>query len=108
MREIKASLSVDRLRKMKGGLALRLPPHSKIYGTSIISSRPKVKLGRLRPFMYLAAVCDSAVTRIGSAMVESQGTYAVCAPRASLPYIKPSSNETAVDRPPGWGVSVEI
>src|SRR5215831_14598568 len=46
------------------------------HGTSMMSSRPNVKLGRLRPFMYLAAVCDSAVTRIGKAMVASQGTKA--------------------------------
>jgi len=43
-------------------------------GTSTISSRPKVKLGRLRPFRYFAAVCDKAVMRIGSAMVASQFT----------------------------------
>ncbi len=45
------------------------------YGTSIVKSRPvKTKFGRLRPFMYLAAVCESAVTRMGSAMVVSQLT----------------------------------
>ena len=46
-----------------------------LYGTSTVSSLPmKTKLGRLRPFMYLAAVCESAVTRMGSAMVGSQET----------------------------------
>jgi hypothetical protein len=44
------------------------------YGASTISSRPKVKLGFLRPFMYFAAVCESDVIRIGSAIVASQGT----------------------------------
>jgi hypothetical protein len=45
------------------------------YGTSIIKSLPpNVKLGRRRPFMYLAAVCDSAVMMIGSAIVASQLT----------------------------------
>ncbi len=45
------------------------------HGTSIVNSRPvKVKFGRLRPFMYLAAVCESEVIRIGSAMVASQLT----------------------------------
>ena len=44
-------------------------------GTSTIKSLVmKVKFGRLRPFMYLAAVWESAVTRIGSAMVASQLT----------------------------------
>ncbi len=45
------------------------------YGTSTVSSLPmKVKFGRLRPFIYFAAVCESAVTSIGSAMVVSQLT----------------------------------
>src|SRR5215203_5335990 len=45
------------------------------YGTSTVRSLPmKVKVGRLRPFMYLAAVCERAVTRMGSAMVGSQET----------------------------------
>jgi hypothetical protein len=45
------------------------------YGTSMPSSLPlKVKVGRLRPFMYFAAVCESEVMRIGRAMVASQLT----------------------------------
>src|SRR5687768_3166314 len=58
--------------------------------------------------MYLAAVWESAVTRIGRAMVASQLTYAVWAPRASLPKISDSSPMTPVawDRPPGCGASV--
>lgn len=44
-------------------------------GTSIINSLPmKVKFGRRRPFMYFAAVWESAVIMIGSAIVASQLT----------------------------------
>src|SRR5262245_44001169 len=47
-------------------------PKSKIqnaYGTSIVMSLPaKLKFGRLRPFMNFAAVCESAVMIIGSAI----------------------------------------
>jgi hypothetical protein len=52
------------------------PPCTRLtfQGTSTISSRPNVKLGRLRPFMYLAAVCESDVISIGSAIVASQVT----------------------------------
>ena len=40
------------------------------YGTSMIKSFPaNVKFGRRRPFMYFAAVCESAVMMIGSAIV---------------------------------------
>lgn len=51
----------------------------------MISSRPNWKFGFFRPFMYFAAVCESDVISIGSAIVASHGTYAVCAPRASFP-----------------------
>jgi hypothetical protein len=34
----------------------------------------KVKFGRRRPFMYFAAVCESAVMMIGKAIVASQFT----------------------------------
>ena len=44
------------------------------YIASTTSSRPKVKFGRFRPFMYFAAVCESAVIKIGKAMVASQFT----------------------------------
>ena len=47
---------------------------TKHYGASMMSSRPNWKLGFLRPFMYFAAVCESDVIRIGSAIVASQGT----------------------------------
>ena len=47
----------------------------RVYGTSISNSRPlKVKLGRRRPFIYFAAVCESAVMMIGRAIVASQLT----------------------------------
>ena len=39
-----------------------------------MSSRPKVKFGFFRPFMYFAAVCDSDVISIGNAIVASHGT----------------------------------
>ena len=45
------------------------------YGTSIDISLPaKLKLGRFRPFINFAAVCDSAVIIIGSAIDGSAGT----------------------------------
>src|SRR4030095_8181177 len=57
-----------------------------LYGTSIDMSFPeKLKLGRLRPFMNLAAVCESAVMIIGSAIEGSHWTKAVVAPLCSLP-----------------------
>jgi hypothetical protein len=37
----------------------------------------KTKLGRRRPFMYLAAVCDSAVMNDAKGIVASQFMYAV-------------------------------
>src|SRR5438067_12682477 len=56
-------------------LCLFVADSSLNYGTSMIRSLPlKVKLGRRRPFKYLAAVCDSAVITIGSAIVASQFT----------------------------------
>ena len=59
-----------------------------IYGTSIPKSFPeKEKLGRLRPFINLAAVCDRAVTIIGNAIDGSDGTYAVVALLRSLPNV---------------------
>src|SRR3712207_1908477 len=67
----------------------------------------KTKLGRLRPFMYLAAVCESDVTRSGSAMVGSQLTRAVAAPRWSLPKTSESSAAPATVRPPSCGASAE-
>jgi hypothetical protein len=39
----------------------------------------------LRPFINFAAVCESAVMIIGSAIEGSLGTYAVVAPRKSFP-----------------------
>jgi hypothetical protein len=51
-------------------------------------SRPeKLNVGRLRPFINLAAVCDRAVMIMGRAIDGSHGTYAVVAPFASLPNI---------------------
>jgi hypothetical protein len=40
----------------------------------MMSSRPNWKLGFFRPFMYFAAVCESDVIKIGSAIVASHGT----------------------------------
>src|ERR1043165_662665 len=74
---------LHRLRRFKNltpSLFLRHPCNLRInlfYGTSMIRSLPtKVKFGRRRPFMYFAAVCESAVMMIGSAIVASQFTYA--------------------------------
>src|SRR5260370_11718995 len=68
------------------------------YGTSIFISRPeKLNVGRLRPFINFAAVCDRAVMIIGRAIDGSLGTYAVVAPRVNLP-------KTDVWLPPYEGV----
>jgi hypothetical protein len=45
----------------------------------VISLPEKLKFGRLRPFMNLAAVCDKAVIIIGKAIDGSHATNAVVA-----------------------------
>ena len=53
-----------------------------VYGTSIDISLPaKLNVGRFRPFMNFAAVCERAVIIIGNAIEGSAGTKAVVAPR---------------------------
>jgi hypothetical protein len=58
--------------------------------------------------MYLAAVWESEVMRMGRAMVGSQLTWAVVAPRWSLPKTTDSSPVLDAERPPGWAASGEI
>jgi hypothetical protein len=61
--------------EIKKTLLFILHPSSFNYGVSItklLSENENV--GRLRPFIYLAAVCDSAVINIGSAIDGSAGT----------------------------------
>lgn len=50
-----------------------------------ISLPEKLNVGRLRPFMNFAAVCESAVMIIGRAIEGSHGTHAVVAPLPSFP-----------------------
>ena len=65
---------------------LSICKYRSIYGTSIVISLPaKLKLGRLRPFINFAAVCERAVITIGRPIDGSLGTFAVVAPRRSLP-----------------------
>ena len=52
-----------------------------------ISPPEKLNVGRLRPFINFAAVCESAVIIIGSAIEGSHGIYAVVAPRTNLPNV---------------------